>query len=232
MTKTGCGASYAQPGCRIIRRMPCVRPASSRKTCRELIRARILIRLIRKVVVHDDRVETEISVAELINQLLQGRRLGIDGHGDGSPDERESTVVLTSICRPVRRGIEMRLVIEDQPGSHKYRPDPTLIAAVAKAHVWWGEIYAGRVRTTKEIADRKNSDERYVARIIKLAFLAPDITAAILDGRQPPELNADMVIKMSDLPCSWALQRQRLGMLGRADRGGRASCSRELASSF
>ena len=125
--------------------------------------------------------------------------------------EWESTVVLTSTCRPVRRGIEMRLVIEDQPGIHEYRPDPTLIAAVVKAHIWWGEICAGRVRTIKEIAVRENSDERYVARILKLAFLAPDITAAILDGRQPPHLTADTLIKMSDLPCSWALQHQRLG---------------------
>jgi site-specific DNA recombinase len=51
-----------------------------------------------------------------------------------------------------------------------------------------------------------------VARVLKLAFLAPGITAAILDGRQPPDLTADTLIKMSDLPCSWALQRQRLGL--------------------
>jgi hypothetical protein len=40
------------------------------------------------------------------------------------------------------------------------------------------------VRTIKEIAVRENSDERYVARIIKLAFFAPDITVAILDDKK------------------------------------------------
>ncbi len=177
----------------------------------------ILLSLIRKVVVHDDRVETEISVTALINQLFQGRAAGPGEHGDGSPDTSKSTVVLASTCRPVRRGIEMRLVIEDQYGSHEYRPDPTLIAAVVKAHIWWGEICAGRVRTIKEIAVWENSDDRYVARVLKLAFLAPGITAAILEGRQPPDLTADTLIKMSDLPCSWPLQRQRLGYAGRAD---------------
>jgi hypothetical protein len=41
--------------------------------------------------------------------------------------------------------------------------------------------------------------------------LAHDITSTILDGRQPPDMTAETVIKMSNLPCSWTLQRQRLG---------------------
>ena len=76
--------------------------------------------------------------------------------------------------------------------------------------MWWRELCAGKARTIKEIAVRENSDERYVARILKLAFLAPEITVAILNGGQPPHLTADTLIKMSDLPCSWALQRLRL----------------------
>lgn len=67
------------------------------------------------------------------------------------------------------------------------------------------------MRTIKEIAVRENSDERYVARVLKLAFLAPDITANILEGRQSPDLTAATLIKMSDLPCSWDMQ-QRLGL--------------------
>ena len=68
-----------------------------------------------------------------------------------------------------------------------------------------------RLRTIKEIAKREGSGERHVARILKLAFLAPEITAAILDGRQPPHLTADQLIRMSDLPRCWRQQRQRLG---------------------
>ena len=50
-----------------------------------------------------------------------------------------------------------------------------------------------------------------MARVLKLAFLAPNLTVAILDGRQPAHLTADALIKLSDLPCSWKLQHQRLG---------------------
>ena len=167
------------------------------------------LRLFRKVVVYDDRLETELSVTELISQLLQGRRLRTDDHVNRSLELGKNTIVLTSACRPVRRGSEMRLVINGQ-SRNEYRPDPTLIAAVVKANEWWGELCAGNVRTIKEIAVRENSDERYVARILKLAFLAPDIAIAILDGRQRPDMTADMASRMPDLPCSWALQRQRL----------------------
>ena len=90
-------------------------------------------------------------------------------------------------------------------------PIPLSSRLLVRAHVWWGELCSGRARTIKGIARRENSDERYVARIIKLSFLAPDITTAILDGRQPPHLTTDRLIEISDLPCSWVLQRKRLG---------------------
>jgi hypothetical protein len=92
----------------------------------------------------------------------------------------------------------------------KARPISTLIAALVRAHTWWQELCGGNVSSIKQIADREHSDERYVARVLKLAFLAPDIAAAILTGRKPSRLTADTLIKMSDLPCSWSLQRSRL----------------------
>lgn len=49
-------------------------------------------------------------------------------------------------------------------------------------------------------------DERYLSRVLRLAFLAPDITEAILDGYQPAELGLDKVLK--GVPLTWADQRQ------------------------
>ena len=76
-----------------------------------------------------------------------------------------------------------------------------------------GSFAAGEFSSIRQIADREHSDERYVARVLKLAFLAPDLTAAILDGRQPAPLTADVLIKMSDLPCSWAAQRHHFSFV-------------------
>jgi hypothetical protein len=41
--------------------------------------------------------------------------------------------------------------------------------------------------------------------------LAPDITAAILDGRQPSGLTATMLIEHPHLPLSWQEQRAAPG---------------------
>jgi hypothetical protein len=51
----------------------------------------------------------------------------------------------------------------------------------------------------------------YVARLIPLAFLAPDIVEKILSGAQPVDLTTDELTKRIDLPLDWAEQRGALG---------------------
>ncbi len=49
----------------------------------------------------------------------------------------------------------------------------------------------------------------YDHNILRLAFLAPDIQQAILDGRQPHHLNLE-ALKSIELPLSWSRQRELL----------------------
>lgn len=51
----------------------------------------------------------------------------------------------------------------------------------------------------------------YAVRIARLAYLAPDITAAILDGRQPPAMTSRTLLMTPDLPLDWDAQRKLLG---------------------
>ena len=51
----------------------------------------------------------------------------------------------------------------------------------------------------------------YATRLLRLSFLAPGIVAAILEGRQPPELTANKLMRDTRLPLEWTAQRQRLG---------------------
>ena len=88
-----------------------------------------------------------------------------------------------------RRGIEAKLVLANTPSAL----DRTLIKTVALGWVWFEEIKAGA--TMQAIADREGVTQRRVAHLVDLAFLAPDIARSIAEGRQPPTLTADRLIK-------------------------------------
>jgi site-specific DNA recombinase len=51
----------------------------------------------------------------------------------------------------------------------------------------------------------------YFTRLVRLSYLAPDITEAILDGRHPRGLTADKLLAHSRLPLGWHEQRNVLG---------------------
>ena len=99
-----------------------------------------------------------------------------------------------------RRGVEARLVLSDTSSG----VDGTLLKNVAQGWVWFEEVKAGM--TMQAIADRESVSQRRVARLVDLAFLAPDIVQAIVDGRQPATLTADSLIK-SQYRVVWADQR-------------------------
>ena len=68
----------------------------------------------------------------------------------------------------------------------------------------------GEVRTIKEIANREKLLERYVRRILELAFVGPDITIAVLDGLQPADVTLEPIARRS-LPLCWNEQRELPG---------------------
>jgi hypothetical protein len=89
--------------------------------------------------------------------------------------------------------------------------DEDLIALVADARRWAGELLDGRVITVQQITEREGLRSGSVSRILPLAWLAPDISTAILEGRQPPHLNVKALRALPKLPLDWAKQRRVLG---------------------
>ena len=69
---------------------------------------------------------------------------------------------------------------------------------------------SGKAKSTKDLSKLTGISERYVRNVRNLAFLAPDITDAILRGEQPSLLTSAHLIR-SDLPLSWREQRLKLG---------------------
>jgi site-specific DNA recombinase len=89
--------------------------------------------------------------------------------------------------------------------------DEDLIALVADARRWAGELLDGRVITVQQITEREGLRSGSVSRILPLAWLAPDISTAIQEGRQPSHLNAKVLRALPELPLDWAEQRRILG---------------------
>ncbi len=101
----------------------------------------------------------------------------------------------------------MRLVIP--PGQRQElqpRPNATLIKALTRAHRWKERLFTGGAPSTSAIAKEEGVTERYVGRIMRLAFLAPDIVEAILDGHQPADLELERLMK--GIPICWHEQRR------------------------
>lgn len=75
----------------------------------------------------------------------------------------------------------------------------------------WRELETGHHASVEACANAMGVTNSYFARIVRLAYLAPDITAAILDGRQPANLIAARLTRTHDLPLAWTDQRRTFG---------------------
>ena len=69
-------------------------------------------------------------------------------------------------------------------------------------------LESGEFATIAELAEREGIAPSYMARIIRLTLLAPDIVEAILDGKQAPEVTLAWVLE--PFPAEWSKQRATL----------------------
>ena len=85
-----------------------------------------------------------------------------------------------------------------------------LVASIARGRRWLDELIAGPAATTESIAGREGCTTRKINMTISLAFLAPDLVKAAIDGRLPHGMG---VARLADLSAEWSRQRQMLGLL-------------------
>jgi hypothetical protein len=91
------------------------------------------------------------------------------------------------------------------------KPDARLIKLLIRARGFNTALVAGDPMPFAALAKRERVSPSYFTRLIRLSYLAPDITQAILDGRQPPDLTADKLLAHSRLPLGWHEQRTVFG---------------------
>jgi hypothetical protein len=81
--------------------------------------------------------------------------------------------------------------------------------ATTLRHEW--ERLFGRAAPAAASPDFLQRDIGYATRLLRLAWLAPDIVEAILGGCQPENLTASRLIQDTRIPSDWPEQRRVLG---------------------
>jgi DNA invertase Pin-like site-specific DNA recombinase len=171
----------------------------------EWLRA-ILRAMVTRVQVYSDRVDVTLDQMGIALWLNAKDRLQFAQ--PESDDQERHLMVLTIPARLKRTGIEMRMVVED--GSEPANVDPGLVRLLVRAHAIRARALEEPSLTLQEIAAEEGVSSSYAARLLRLAFLAPDIVAAILNGRHPPRLTANRLMDDTRLPLNWTAQGELL----------------------
>jgi hypothetical protein len=141
----------------------------------------LLLALLDRAVLTDGQIKLQLRAEALRPSASDGGETGPAG---------QLAIVTRSVALR-RRGTETRLVLE---GVAPSEPDAVLIKALAQAHRWWRDLLDQRFRTIRVLAQAYDTDERYVARVLPLVFLPPEVTRNVLKGNQPPELTLRAVL--------------------------------------
>lgn len=129
---------------------------------------------------------------------------GLSDNALRAEDLAPSLCRITAPLRLRRRGVETKIIA----GEPVPALDPHLRAMLIRAHGWARALKAGR--PLADIAKSEKVSESFLRTRAQLAFLAPRIQAAILEGTQPPELTLKRLTERS-LPLDWAAQERMFG---------------------
>jgi hypothetical protein len=130
---------------------------------------------------------------------------------DMSQDGHVLTVSLPLSVR--KQGGRKRVVVPDgapawsQPSA---RVDSTLIKAIARAHRWKNMLESGSYASVAELAAAERINPSYLARVLRLTLLAPDLVETVLAGKEP---SLALGAAMGNFPLDWVEQRKLSSVL-------------------
>ena len=164
----------------------------------------LLTALIKRIDVETNRIDIHFRPTRL------GALLDIAASPLPSATDDE-TQMLSVPIRLRRSGREIKMLIEGDDPFATAKPDTRLIKLLIRARRFNATLVGSDSVPFSALAKREGVSPSYFTRLVRLSYLAPDITQAILDGRQPRDLTADKLLAHSRLPLTWHEQRTVLG---------------------
>ena len=97
-------------------------------------------------------------------------------------------------------------IVPPEPGTHfqSGSQDPHILKALGRAWAWRRRLEAGEVATIHDLAKAEGFTDRFVSRVMRLAYLSPDVLERLVISRDPPSVSVNVLIEATYLP--WAEQ--------------------------
>jgi site-specific DNA recombinase len=151
--------------------------------------------LVERIDVHDDRVDIAITATSLLAS-------------QSCPDAIPGWTITAEATR-VRRGRNVRLVLggAGTPDNH----DDRLISLMVEARQANDLLLASNGDALDAVAASVGHSRKHFSRLVRLAYLAPDIIGRILDGEQHATLTRLKMLTATDIPLDWNQQRVMFG---------------------
>ncbi|MCP3733246.1 hypothetical protein M9978_22840, partial [Sphingomonas sp. MG17] len=165
------------------------------------------------------RAPRPVHVAELVGQVrVAARRVEIDvvtaaiaslldaDLADGAP----VAITIAADVRLTRTGRVVRLVHRDgrAAAASSAGSDHSALKLLVTARRWWAILRAGEIRI-KELAAREGVSASWMTRVVRLAFLSPEIVDAVLAGNLRSDVDGLTLIQPDAISVSWQAQRAR-----------------------
>jgi site-specific DNA recombinase len=145
------------------------------------------------------------SAIEILERVVVARDhllITINGTGD---DESAPQKIKVGWSIKARGNVT---VVEGNVGSES-APNESLIQSILRAHGWMRSLHDGVYGSIDQLAKANDLHPKVVRQGLRLAFLSPEVTSTILEGRQTKELALAQIPKL--LPLSWAQHQHLLG---------------------
>jgi DNA invertase Pin-like site-specific DNA recombinase len=156
------------------------------------------LKWLERVIVHEHGLDLVLSATK-IAQALQ----------IALPDKAPETFLHHGEGRVTRTGRAVRLVQSDGALAIGAAPDPTVLRLMVKARHWWATLAQGQMDATR-LATQEGVTDSYLIRVVRLAFLAPQVVEGILAGRLRSGIDAAALMKPGAIPPDWSEQERRL----------------------
>jgi site-specific DNA recombinase len=151
--------------------------------------------LVSGVVIHASSLEIEIRTDALSTRLIGGP------HGErGRANERAK---LKCGFDAIGRGSTNVYLADESDATANSPLDQSLVRAIACGRTWFDELATRRASSFGEIAARAGVQDRYVSRLVDLAFLSPRLVESVLVGSQPRGMTVMSLTVKQDLSAVW-----------------------------